>query len=328
MLIKCHLNKITEGTFMKNQTALDVQDVANILNIAKNTVYELIKRGEINSYKVGRKVRFTMKDVEDYISGSKKIRIPEQCEICHADHGSAAGQNEKGFVICGQDLVLDALVESMQKEQLQQPVLRSYLSSYDGLVELYRGNAAVTAAHLWDSSTNTYNIPFVRALLPGVPAVIVHLTVRTQGFFVAKGNPRRIKGWKDLGRRDIRIVNREKGAGSRVLLDEHLRLLGIKASSVNGYYTETAAHVGLASTVGRGDADIAVGSEFVARQVESVDFIPLQKESFELVIKKEDFETERVRQMMRILKSSQFRQEFEGIAGYDAANMGTIVAEI
>jgi len=312
---------------MKNQTALTVQDVAEMLNIAKNTVYDLIKRKEINSYKVGRKVRFTLKDVEDYISNSKEIRTLEKCEICHAENISAEGQKEKGFVICGQDLVLDALVESMQKKPLQQPVLRSYLSSYDGLVELYRGNASVTAAHLWDSSTNTYNIPFVRALLPGVSAVIVHLTVRVQGFFVAKGNPKHIKGWEDLGRKDIKIVNREKGAGSRVLLDEHLRLLGIKASSVNGYFTETAAHVGLASTVGRGDADIAVGSEFIACQMESVDFIPLQKESFELVIKKEDLVKDSVRQMMRILESSQFRQEFEGITGYDVANMGTIVAE-
>ena len=316
---------------MENKNALTTQEVAEMLKIAPNTVYELIKRGEINSYKVGRKVRFTLSDVEDYINRSKTIKSVaapvENEELKYSKIQSNFELNSRGFVICGQDLMLDVLSNYLENRLNGMPALRAYIGSYNSLTSLYQGSVQVASAHLWDGDTGQYNIPFVRRLLPGIPAVIIHLTYRMQGFYVVKGNPKKIKTWSDLKRSDITIINREKGAGSRVLLDEHLRLLGIYGSSIKGYSRETQSHLTAASTVGRGGADVAVGHEKIARQVDSIDFIPLQKERYDLVVKKKDMHTLPIQAIIEILRSDEFKTEFEGIGGYDTSEMGNIVAE-
>lgn len=317
---------------MHDETALMAQDVAGILKIAKNTVYELIKRNEINHYKVGRKVRFTYKDVTDYISRSKNIQPDgplktKELSILSSDLESHSRFSGKEFVICGQDLMLDVLSNYIVRHVHGVLPLRSYIGSYSSLVAMYQGSIQVASAHLWCGDTGEYNIPYVKRLLPGIPAVIIHLACRMQGFYVAKGNPKNITTWDDLRRSDIAIINREKGAGSRVLLDEHLRLLGIYGSSIKGYARETQSHLTAASTVGRGGADAAVGTEKIASQVNSIDFIPLQKERYELVIKKEDIKKHQMQTMIGILHSQEFKEEFSAIGGYDTNEMGHIVAE-
>jgi len=193
---------------------------------------------------------------------------------------------------------------------------------------LYHGTVQIATAHLWDGDTGEYNIPFVRRLLPGIPTVIIHLTCRVQGFYVAKGNPKNIKTWCDLIKPGVTMINREKGSGSRILLDEHFRLLGIDGNTINGYNRESQSHFAVASTVGRGGADVALGQEKVSKQVKSVDFIPLQTERYDLVIRKEDFDSPAVRAILDILNSEEFKLEFEGIEGYDTREMGKVITEI
>lgn len=317
---------------METNTALTAQDVADILKIAKNTVYELIKRGELNSYKVGRKVRFTLSDVEEYIANSKCIQKPLSGKIVNSKHSPLTAPAPmiagNDFIICGQDLMLDVLSSQIEKLSPATRTLRSYIGSYNSLVALYQGHVQVATAHLWDGDTGDYNIPYVRRLLPGIATVIIHLTSRIQGFYVPKGNPKQIYTWSDLSRPDLSIINREKGSGSRILLDENLRLLGLSGQSINGYRRESQSHFAVASTVGRGGADVGVGQEKVANQVKGVDFIPLQKERYELVIKKDDFNSSPVQTILEILRSEEFRLEFEGINGYYIEEMGNIIAEI
>ncbi len=313
---------MTDG---ENRTALTAQDVADILKIAKNTVYELIKRGEINSYKVGRKVRFTAADVEAYIARSH--RAAPEAERPGDGSRPVFETGEGHFIICGQDVMLDVLSNHLTRSAWGRPALRAYIGSYSGLIALYRGEVQAASAHLWDGDTGEYNRPYVRRLLPGIPAVIVRLTLRTQGLYVARGNPKDIRGWADFARPDLTMINREKGAGSRVLLDEHLRLLGIAGRSVRGYLREGPSHHTVASAVGRGEADVAVGHQKAAEQVEEVDFIPLQRERYDLVIKKESLDHPATRAVLEILRSEDFKREFEAMGGYDLTDVGRIVAE-
>ncbi len=323
-------NYYRRGDSMDSNSALTTQEVADMLKIAKNTVYELVKRGELNSYKVGRKLRYSLKDVENYISQSKNIQSKSNAILQQGLNEKIAtipNSNENNFVICGQDLMLDVLSNYVEKYTNGVRALRSYRGSYDSLIELYRGNVSIATSHLWDGDSGEYNVPFVRRLLPGIPAIIIHLTYRMQGFYVAKGNPKNILTWSDLKRPDITIINREKGAGSRVLLDENLRLLGIQGCLIPGYDRESQSHLTLASTVGRGEADVAVGTEKIASQVNGIDFIPLKKERYELVIKKEDINLPLMQTVLEIIRSDEFKVEFEKIGGYDTSEMGTIVAE-
>jgi DNA binding domain, excisionase family len=308
-----------------NSTALTAQDVADILKIAKNTVYELIKRGELHCYKVGRKVRFTRRDIDDYIAGSRSFPNPEEAPLVRAmpRFEGRAGN----FIICGQDVMLDVLSNYLSRHPWGGAALRAHIGSYNGLTALYRGEVSAATCHLWDGDSGEYNRPYVRRLLPGFRTLIIRLTLRTQGLYVAAGNPKGLRGWPDFGRTDLAMINREKGAGSRVLLDEHLRLLNIGGRDIKGYEREGQSHHAVASAVGRGEADVAVGHLKAAEQVAGVDFIPLQVEQYDLVIKKDDLNLPMVRAMMEILRSDDFRREFTQMGGYDLTGLGEVVAE-
>ncbi len=309
---------------MNNKNSLNAQDVADMLNIARNTVYELVKRGELNSYTVGRKMRFTADDVDQYIRRSKRIQedVEPQEEPQYVDAETTV--HAPGLIISGQDIMLDVL-SSCISERGGGMCLRSYSGSYDSLVNLYKGRVDVASSHLWDGDTGEYNVPYVKRLLPGIPTTLIHLTCRTQGFYVKKGNPLDIRGWEDLMRDDIRMINREKGAGSRVLLDENLRLIGVSGRSIKGYERESNSHITVATTVSRGGADLAVGDMKVIKQVSDLDFIPLQKESYDLVVRTEDLDTKQIDTMLQIIRSKEFCQEFSNVDGYDTKDMGKII---
>ena len=223
--------------------------------------------------------------------------------------------------------MLDILSRYLQYHAKGIQALRSYTGSYNGLYALYHGNVQIATAHLWDGETGQYNIPYVKRMLPGIPAIIVHLANRMQGIYVAKGNPKGIKGLEDLKRPGITIINREKGSGTRILLDEHLKKLGISANSIAGYERECFSHLAVASTVARGEADFAIGNEKTSQQVNGIDFIPLQTESYDLVIKKEDIDKPHFQAVLQILRSEEFKLELEGIGGYDLKDLGKITAE-
>jgi len=316
---------------MDERRALTVEDVAGMLHVSKSGIYALIKSGEIGFYKVGRKIRFTEAHVRDYIERSgKTVRPTERIGPAAIDVDryldlSLGRRSGEGFIICGQDLILDVLSNFMRMHGVM--ALRAYIGSYDSLVSLYHGKINVATAHLWDRIGDDYNVPYVRALLPGIRSVIINVTYRMQGLYVARGNPKHISSWRDFEREDVTMINREKGAGSRVLLDENLKLLGLYGGRIKGYDNENQSHLTVASAVGRGDADVAVGNEKIARQVENVDFIPMKKERYDLVVKKEQFDTPEVATMLRILRSEKFQSEFKSIGGYDVTDIGTVVAE-
>jgi putative molybdopterin biosynthesis protein len=336
---------------MNDNTALTTQEVADMLKIAKNTVYELIKRGELNSYRVGKKVRIDVKDVEEYKNRTKSVKTnlvqridtePDKIQgslyqqesqmqkvqqVPQMQQAPEGYPKQNGFVICGQDIMLDILSRYLQFHPQGVQALRSYVGSYNGLYSLYNDNVQMATAHLWDGDTGEYNTPYVKRMLPGVPAIIINLACRNQGFYVPKGNPKGIKGWEDLKRKDISIINREKGSGTRVLLDEHLRLLKISGNSLDGYHRESTSHLAIASIIAQGGADLGMGNEKAALQVSGIDFIPLQKERYDLVMKKDDFWKEPFQAVMEIIKSTAFKKEIEGIGGYDLSQTGIIVGE-
>ncbi|MFY9139299.1 MAG: helix-turn-helix transcriptional regulator [Thermacetogeniaceae bacterium] len=318
-----------------SDSALTPQEVADILKISKNTVYELIKRGELNAYKVGNRFRIDLRDVEAYINKAKMIK-----ETKAESHGLINAQSlnqsllttetlplSDGFIICGQDVILDILSRYLELHPKGVRALRAHLGSYNGLYALYQGKAQIATAHMWDGDTDQYNVPYVSKMLPGIPALIVNLAYRMQGFYVAKGNPKHIKNWEDFARDDITIVNREKGSGVRILIDERLRKMGLRGSEIKGYEIECSSHLAVASAVARGSADLGVGNEKTALQVKDVDFIPIQKEQYDLIMKKEDIEKPVFQAIIEIIRSDEFKAEIEGIGGYDLTRTGEIIAE-
>ena len=333
-----------------NKDALTAVEVAEMLNIAKNTVYVLVKRGELDCYMVGRKMRFTYDDVQKYInrsrggntsgSGRQTKDLPgtgadafasetdpvlEGNDPGHSEDALSASSNV--FRICGNDDILNHLARRMMEDV---PGLKAeciHKGSYDALTMLYRDRVSAAASHMWDSETDTYNIPFVKAFLPGCPTVIIHVCTRTEGLYVAEGNPKKIFSWEDLGREDIVMANREPGAGSRILTDVHLAQLGIDGHQIKGYDNVRRTHLSVAGAVSKGEADVGVGPEKTALSTRGVAFVPLQEESYDLVIKESILETEAVQAMLNILRSFEFQEEFRYSSGYDITGMGEIISK-
>ena len=311
---------------MAQNKSLSTQEVADILHVSKSTIYDLIRRGEIHSYKIGRKVRFTQDDVDAYIARSRHEHStrPVKNIDTHSTLLTPEKNEEPELIISGQDVVLDILANYLQQEGVN--TARTYLNSFEGLLSLYQDNIQVAACHLFDGSD--FNASFVRSLMPGIPAVLVNVSYRTQGFYVQKGNPRNIKGWSDLARKDITVLNRRVGSSARILMDTQLKRLGIPASSVRGYDRIMKSHLTMAAAVAAGEADLAIGTERISRQMENLGFIPLLEERFDFVIKKEMLGSEPIQRLLKILRDPVFRREIARFSGNDYRDLGKIICEV
>ena len=164
--------------------------------------------------------------------------------------------------------------------------------------------------------------------MPGVHAVAVNLTYRMQGFYVKKGNPKKITSWKDLTRPDVYILNRRNGTGSRILLDEHLFRMKVSPGTVNGYGNEMSSHLTVAAAIVEGQADVGIGTGRVIKQFPDLDFIPVQKERYDLVIKKEMYHTPEIQAMLQILRSREYQNDIFSITDNDYTDLGKIVGEV
>lgn len=316
---------------MIDDKALTPIEVADTLRIAKNTVYELVKRGELKAYRVGKKFRFDRADIEAYkksMRGGASAPEAEDAGLPDAASSSSPAPASEaltgGFVLCGQDLLLDTLARRLESHPSGCRVLRSYMGSYNGLCALYFGTVHAASAHLWDGDSGSYNTPFLRRLLPGIPVVVITLATRKVGFYVQKGNPKKLSGWTDLARSDLTMVNRERGSGIRVLIDERLRLQGLDGRRIPGYARECSTHLAVASLIARRGADFAVGSEKTGQQVGGIDFIPLQEERYDLVFKAADATLPIYTALAEIACSADFREELEGFGGYGTSETGKI----
>lgn len=329
-----------------SEKLLTAKEAAEILKVRKNTVYDMIKRGDLKASKLGKQLRIRQGDLEFYIQYGSQAKVYQEGNSEQKNNiekvefeRNTQNRTEKnvmanpGFgqasmcdqiIICGQDMVLDLLANRLN-QCVEENVFRSYKGSYNALYAMYQGEVNVATAHLWHGKTNSYNIPYISGMLPGTDLVVLHLLKRKQGFYVQKGNPKNIQSFEDLKRPDITIVNREPGSGVRVLIDEKLRQAGIPTQEVNGYQDIVSSHLEAAAAVNRGDADVAVGSEKHSLSVPGIDFLFIQEESYDMVIRKEDFLKKPYQKMIEIIRSSEYQKEVAGLGGYNVENMGKII---
>jgi putative molybdopterin biosynthesis protein len=313
---------------MAGDISYTTEEIAKILRISKLTVYDLIKKGELPAYRVGRQMRVDAADLEAYKAkakgGYRPAVTPMPAAPQHSPHNSEAAV--RSVIISGQDISLDLLANHLEQRTKRYRPLRSYVGSLNGLVMMYRGEADVVSTHLFDGDTGEYNLPYIRRLLIGNRYLVINLVSRWAGLYVKKGNPKKIKSWSDLGRPGITMVNREKGSGARVLLEEQLRLHNLPPQRLAGYEAEETNHLGVAGAVARGEADVGIGIEKGAVLV-GVDFIPLVQERYDLVMIKSPRNMEYIGHVCDILQSAAFRDELAAIGGYDLSLTGKIIDE-
>jgi putative molybdopterin biosynthesis protein len=223
------------------------------------------------------------------------------------------------FCIGSHDLTLDLMAQFLARHDRR--LASANVGSQGGLVALRRGEAHLAGSHLLDPETGEYNISYIRQYMPNIPVKLVALVGRDQGLMVKKGNPKGIKTLSDLTNPEAQFVNRQRGAGTRVLLDYHLKLLGISPEAIPGYAQEEYTHLGVAAAIASGRADCGLGIAAAAQALE-LDFIPLFQERYELVIPKEHVESDLLAPLFEVLADSDFQKSVAKMPGYDISVMG------
>ncbi|RAV08463.1 helix-turn-helix transcriptional regulator [Paenibacillus contaminans] len=343
---------------MNSHLSYTTEEIAKMLKISKLTVYDLIKKGKLQAYRVGRQMRVDAEDLDAYkakaksggsavelqsvsppadepeedASGaaaytSRAAALSDSKRVPHPyPHTAAMSGTVRTIVITGQDVSLDILAKHIESRSKSFRPLRAFAGSMDSLIAMYKGDADIVSTHLLDGDTGEYNIPYIRKLLTGHSYTVVNMLSRTAGFYVQKGNPKELRGWGDLGKSGIRIANREKGSGARVLLDEMLRAQKLKGKHIAGYSDEWTSHMGVAGTVAAGDADVGIGIEKAAYLV-GAEFIPLVQERYDLVMINTPNNGELIETICGILRSEPFRKELASIRGYDLSRTGEVIYE-
>jgi putative molybdopterin biosynthesis protein len=229
------------------------------------------------------------------------------------------------FMIGSHDVTLDLLAQYLSYKERR--LSSTNAGSLGGLIALKRSEAHLSGSHLLDPESGQYNIDYIKKYLSGRSIKVVGYVNREQGLIIQKGNPMNIESLMDLARDDIRFVNRQRGAGTRILLDYHLDLLGLNPDEIKGYQHEEFTHLMVASAVGSGRADCALGIPAAAQALD-LDFIPLFQEKYQLIIPSEFFSDDLLSPLLQTIEQNEFKDAVAKLPGYDVSEMGKIIAEI
>lgn len=197
----------------------------------------------------------------------------------------------------------------------------SHVGSLGGLMALRNGVSHTATSHLLDFETGEYNWPFIRRYLPNLPVRLFHVVMREQGFMVRKGNPKSILSVHDLVRDDVTFVNRQAGAGTRVLLDYYLEREKIDPTQIKGYDLEEYTHTSVAVAVLSGVADVGMGV-FAAARALGLDFVPLATEQYDLVIPEQFLSDEKIQVLLEIIRGKAFQERVRAMGGYGTDRSG------
>ena len=261
-------------------------------------------------------------------SGTQGLEAGEQVKV-HL-YRSKAEIEKTIFCIGSHDMTLDLLAQFLAEHDRR--FASANVGSQGGLVALRRGEAHLAGSHLLNPETGEYNISYIRQYMPNIPVKVIALVGRDQGLIVKKGNPKGIKSLGDLssfergGKREVQFVNRQRGAGTRVLLDYQLNLMGMSSDSILGYTQEEYTHLGVAAAVASGRADCGLGIAAAAQALD-LDFVPLFQERYDLVIPKEHAESNLLAPLFELIAGSDFRNSVSKLTGYDISVMGRIILE-
>jgi molybdate-binding protein/DNA-binding XRE family transcriptional regulator len=231
----------------------------------------------------------------------------------------AERQFQNRVLLAGCDPAISVLARHVQASGSE--LVMAHRNSSQALELLRERCIHVAGTHLRDEPSGQSNLPDVARLFKRQSVAVVSFAVWEEGIVTARGNPKAIRGVEDVARRDVKIVNRETGAGSRKLLDTHLGRLGIAASNVRGYRAEAAGHLPAAWRVHSGEADCCIATRAAARLF-GLGFVPLKSERYDLVIRRQHLDLPGIRALLEVLSRAQFRRELDSLGGYDTRTAG------
>jgi len=261
------------------------------------------------------------------------LRIPanslgyEQGEKAEIELLRPKSEVENTIVLVGShDLTLDLLATEIRKAASDLFISSSHVGSMGGLLAIKRGEAHAAGMHLLDPETGEYNITYVQKYLQDMDLVLINLVYREQGFILPQGNPQNVRQVEDIAEKELLFINRQKGAGTRILFDHLLKEKRINPRSINGYTREEFSHLGIAAAVAGGTADVGVGIKSAALAYK-LDFVPIGEERYDLLMEKDFLNSYLGQVLLNTITSSSFKNQVEQLGGYSTRGTGKIFWE-
>ncbi len=300
-----------------SEELMNTKEVAQYLGINEKQVYMLIREKKVPATRITGKWVFPKTLIDEWIAVSAQQGLGEARTKGKRIAGAllAAGSN---------DPILDILQTHLRKRHPEFYIFSANTGSTEGLKALDKGYTDIAWSHLFDPETGAYNLPFLPDYLSHIDPVVVNLFYRELGFIVARDNPRGIRNFADLAAAGVKFVNRQQGAGTRVLLDYHLKQLDIPGAEIQGYEQEVFTHLEVGLSVLTREADVGIATGAISKLL-CLDFVPITSESFDMILDKSLFFEKGIQALIEILNADDFRRRVANIGNYDFHKSGKIL---
>ncbi|HOD15837.1 MAG TPA: substrate-binding domain-containing protein [Spirochaetota bacterium] len=293
---------------------LNTKEVAEYLGINEKQVYALIKAGRIPCTRVTGKWVFPKNLIDEWIDTNAREGVSpgNRQERRRNGHLLAAGSN---------DPVLDLLISQNTGTEFR--IFTCNTGSTGGLTLMKESGTDIAWCHLFDPDTGEYNVPYVASHLGDKKIAVIHLFKREIGFLVAPEASKKISRFEDLAS-GVRFINRQQGSGIRLFLDYNLKKAGIDSSAITGYGNEVNTHFEIGLSILAGKADAGISSVAISKLL-GLPFVPLVRESFDMVVGKETFFEKGIQDFIETLQSKKFRKSVEPLGDYGFSDSGKIL---
>jgi len=224
------------------------------------------------------------------------------------------------------DNILDVIANQLHKRTPPIRLSSAHVGSMGGIMAIKRGEAHLGGSHLLDEQSGEYNVSFIKRFLGDIPLLLINLCYREQGLIVKKGNPKEITSLADLGSGDSTFINRQRGAGTRLLTDKILNDIGLDPDQIPGYDLEEYTHMNVAAAVSSGSVDTGMGIRAAAQALD-LDFVPIAEERYDLIIPKMFIGDHRITATLELLTEASFKARVKTLGGYNLRDSGSVMYE-
>jgi len=303
---------------------MTTKEVAEYLGIHEKQVYALIKDNKIPCTRLTGKWIFPKNLIDEWLNldARNSIELPDEI---HKDKRT----QDKNYILAAgsNDPILDILLNDLHRIDPETNIFSCSTGSTEGLKLLEKGLTDISFCHIFDPETEEYNIPFIKSYFKDKKIAVIHLFYREIGFVTHPKHTIAVANFNEIKERNLKIINRQSGSGTRILLDYNLEKIGINPINIKGYENEVSTHFDVCMEILSGKADTGIAS-ITAAKLFNLSFRPIIKESFDMVLPHSTFFDKTVQTFIKTLKSNEFRKKISHLGEYDFTNSGNVIYSV